>query len=127
MNQITDDRPNLKWAPIDDLEVGEFYTLGVESPLTYLLVGRYAGRGGRTEYDVNVLVGPSEGRAYTKTFWNPSQDVLVIPPEHVGDRLTAAAVAFNERHHLGREHIELGSDCFPWCAVTADENAEVSA
>jgi hypothetical protein len=124
-----DDHPALEWATLDQLEVGEFYTLGTESPLTYLLVGSYVGRGGRTEYDVTTLVGASAGRAYTRTYWRPQQEVLVVPAEHVGDRLTASAVAFAERERHGIDRITLGSDCWPWCINDADviNDAEVVA
>ena len=115
MNQITDDHPSLEWTTLDNLEVGEFYTLGTESPLTCLLVGKYRGRGGRHEFDVTTLVGASGGRAYTRTYWKPTQQVLVVPAEYVGDRLTAAAVAFAERERRGLDRISLGSDVFPWC------------
>lgn len=126
MNQITEDHHDaLEWASLEELEVGEFYTISPESPLTYLLVGKYRGRGGRTEFDVTTLVGASGGRAYTRTYWKPTQQVLVVPAEYVGDRLTAAAVAFNERERLGLDRISLGSDVFPWCLGT--EEVEVSA
>ena len=127
MNQITDDHSSLEWTTLDDLEVGEFYTLGTESPMTFLLVGRALGRGGRLEFDVTTLVGASGGRAYTRTFWRPKQEVLVVPAEYVGDRLTAAAVAFAEREQRGLDRIELGSDVFPWCLGSFAEAEEVSA
>lgn len=127
MKQITDDHSSLEWTTLDDLEVGEFYTLGTESPMTFLLVGRALGRGGRHEFDVTTLVGASGGRAYTRTYWRPKQEVLIVPAEYVGDRLTAAAVAFAEREQRGLDRIELGSDVFPWCLGSFAEAEEASA
>lgn len=122
MNKVTDYHDALEWCAMSDLEVGEFYTLSVESPLTYLLVGRAIGRGGRDEFDSSTLVGPG-GRVSTRTYWQPRQDVLVVPPEAVGDRLSAAAVAFAEREHLGIDRIVLSSDCYPWTLAGSDADA----
>ena len=127
MNHITDDHSSLEWTTLDDLEVGEFYTLGTESPMTFLLVGRALGRGGRHEFDVTTLVGASGGHAYTRSYWRPKQEVLIVPAEYVGDRLTAAAVAFAEREQRGLDRIELGSDVFPWCLGSFAEAEEASA
>lgn len=119
MNKMTDYHDALEWCAMSELSVGEAYAISLESPLTYLLVGRAIGRGGRDEFDVTTLVGPN-GRAYTRTFWHAQQSVIVIPPEAIGDRLSAAANAFAEREHLGVDRIELGSDCYPWTLGGSD-------
>lgn len=103
---------DLEWATLSDLEIGEAYTLGIESPLTFLLVGVHSGRGGRAEYDVTTLVGPG-GRSSTRTYWRPNQEVLIVPAEAVGHRLSAAATAFAERERRGLDRIALGSDVWP--------------
>ncbi|MCU4298185.1 hypothetical protein D3I60_14075 [Brevibacterium permense] len=103
---------DLEWSPIADLEVGEAYTLSTSSPLTYILVGKHTGRGGRAEYDATTIVGPG-GRGYTRSYFRGDLEVLVVPPEEVGARIADAAESFSTRSFTGREHISLSSDSWP--------------
>lgn len=117
--------PELEWAKLSDLEVGEAYTLGVESPMTFLMLGKFYGRNGRPEYDVSTLVGASGGRASTRTYFRGETEVLVVPAEEVGKRIACAAEAFSSRSFTGSERIELSRDCWPLSLLADDQ--EVSA
>ena len=127
MTRISDEHPDLEWTILSDLEVGEAYTLSTESPLTFLMLGKFKGRNGRPEYDVTTLVGPAQGRASTRTYFRGDTEVLVVPTREVGHRVAFAAKAFSNREFRGRDRVELGPDCWPQSLATgtADE-VEVS-
>ncbi|WP_193078994.1 hypothetical protein [Brevibacterium aurantiacum] len=118
---------DLEWSKLSDIEPGECYTLATDSPMTFLMLGKFTGRNGRPEYDVTTLVGPSGGRATTRTFFRGGVEVLVVPPEVVGERIAHAAVAFTNRNFNGSERIELSVDCWPLSLVSDTDDAEVAA
>ncbi|MBM6589857.1 hypothetical protein [Brevibacterium sp. RIT 803] len=124
--RITDDHPDLTWANIDQLEVGEWYATSVESPLSYMLIGTATGRGGRTEYDIVCPIGAGR-KPSLRTFWKPGNQLIVIPPEHVGQRLTDAAIAFAEKERQGLSRITLSPESWPNCLAEGNDDAEVSA
>lgn len=124
--EVLEYHPDLEWSKLSDLEVGEAYTLSTESPLTFVMLGKFYGRNGRPEYDVTTIVGPANGRASTRTFFRGETEVLVVPPEEVGDRIAHAAQGFSNRSFTGSERIELGRDCWP-LSLLADSEAEVQA
>lgn len=132
MNQIPDYHHALEWSTLDLLEVGDTYTISTTSPFTYLVVDRARGRGGRLEIDAITLVGPGS-KASKRTFWSQTQEVLIIPPSAVGQRIADAAAAFAQRDRLGSDRIELSADSYPNCLaediadVEDDDNAIVHA
>lgn len=105
--------PDLEWAKLSDLRVGEAYALNTDSPMTFLMLGKFHGRNGRPEYDVTTLVGAASGRATTRTYFRGETEVLVVPPAEVGNRIAYAAVAFSERNFNGQERIALAPTCWP--------------
>lgn len=103
----------IEYCEIGDLEPGEHFTLGKRCPLTFLVRSKHRGRAGRTEVDTTVLVGLSAGRSYAKTFIRSDLEVMLIPDQFVGDRLSRAIEEFS-RERQGEDRIELGSDVFPY-------------
>lgn len=110
---------------LSDLEPGECYTLSTSSPFTFLMLGKFAGRNGRAEFDATTIVGAASGRASTRTYYRGDLEVLVIPADMVGERIAAAAAAFTNRNFNGSERIELGGACWP--LSLAGEDMEVVA
>lgn len=119
------DHPDLEWSTVADLAIGDCYTTSTKSPLTYMMLDKRNGYRGRAEFDCTTLVGPAGGRASTRTYYRGEQEILIVPPEEVGDRIAAAALAFGQRPFHGHDHIELGRDCWPLTLVPDD--AEVVA
>lgn len=113
MTRHLDYHPDLEWAKLSDLRVGEAYALNTDSPMTFLMLGKFYGRNGRPEYDVTTLVGAASGRATTRTYFRGETEVLVVPPAEIGNRIAYAAAAFAGRNFNGQERIALSPDCWP--------------
>lgn len=115
--QITED---LEWVAVSDLKAGEFFTLGTTCPLTLVSRGTYVTARGTTEVEASCLAGMRDGRAYSKTFYKPKLEVLIVPDEHVGARVGAAIEAFRDRNFRGCERVESATDIWPRSADTLD-------
>lgn|SRR5699024_3512349 len=116
---------DLEWIEVADLEPGEFFTLGPDSPLTFVARGHHLTMRGSAQLDVSCLAGVRDGAAYTSTFYRPKLKVLIVPEEVVGERVAAAVEAFNDRQFRGHDRAELPSDVWPW--AEAPNDAEESA
>lgn len=132
ISELLETHDELEWSRICDLRVGEAYQTSVDSPLTFVMLGKFYGRNGRPEYDVTTIVGPNQGRASTRTYFRGEKEVLVVPPAEVGSRVAHAAVAFSDRNFRGHEIVQLGRDCWPLSLIEDDhvavvEDEEVSA
>lgn len=110
-NTIADD---LEYVEICNLEPGEFFTLGETCPLTFVSRGGDLTQRGTVEVDASCLAGLRDGRAYSKTFYRPKLEVLVVPDGHVGARVGAAIEAFRDRNFSGYECVELAMGIWPW-------------
>ncbi|WP_166821842.1 hypothetical protein [Brevibacterium limosum] len=119
--QITDD---LEYIEISALEPGKFFTLGLTCPLTFVSRGAYVTARGTTEIEASCMAGMRDGKAYSKTFYKPKLEVLIVPDEHVGARVGSAIEAFRDRNFRGCERVELATGIWPWTG-DADSLAEV--
>lgn len=120
-NTLNDD---LEWAAVSDLSAGEFFTLGTTCPLTFVSHGTYLTRWNTAETAATVLAGIRDGKPYAKTFYRPALEVLIVPDEHVGERVGTAVEAFRGRNFTGSERVELPDGIWPWSAA---DDAEVAA
>ncbi|MCU4296458.1 hypothetical protein D3I60_05080 [Brevibacterium permense] len=119
---ITEEHPSMVWSTLDELSIGDHYCLGPASPTTYLVVDRARGRAGRLEIDAVLLIGPGS-KPIKRTYWHRDQQVLIIEPQHVGQRLADAAVAFAQPDRLGSDRIELSASSWPACLEAEIEGA----
>lgn len=110
-NTIADD---LEYAEISNLVSGEFFTLGETCPLTFVSRGGHLTERGTVEVDASCLAGLRDGKAYSKTFYRPNLEVLIVPDGHVGARVGAAIEAFHDRNFSGYERVELAMGIWPW-------------
>ena len=117
--KIKDHHSALEWSTLDLLDIGDHYVTSTTSPISYLEADRARGRGNRLEIDAIMLIGPGS-KPVKRTYWHKDQEVLIIPPEHVGQRLTDAAVAFAQRDRLGSDFIELSDRSWPNCLPEDD-------
>ncbi|MDN6498181.1 MAG: hypothetical protein L0K44_00260 [Yaniella sp.] len=93
-----------------DLEVGDAYTVGRSSPVTYQVAGVDTVQSRRT-YWINVLCGAG-GRAYRRTFVETGLVVIPIPVELLGPRLAASAILFFASG-IGTQTISMPEDFRP--------------
>ena len=107
----------LEWVEVQHLEIGESFTLGEQCPLTFTVREKFITTNGRVQVDTTVLSGLSDGRAYSKTMYRPTLEVLIVPDEFVGERLGRAIEAFRNHNRRGRDRVELGSDIWPYTAT----------
>lgn len=122
------DQSNLEYIRVGDLKPGDFFTLGVNSPLTFVARGHHLTMRGSVQLDASCLAGMRDGAAYTSTFYRPALEVLLVPENVVGERVAAAVEAFSDRQFRGHERIELPSGVWPWAdAVMTGGEPEVAA
>lgn len=112
---MTTEVSELLYTEVSDLQVGEFFTLGENCILTFLVRDKFIGRNGRVEVTTTVLAGLSNGRAYDKTMFRPALEVLLVPEEVVGERVSGALEAFHAHNSRGkgRDRVQLGSGIWP--------------